>query len=128
MEVPGAALDVGEIDRGLTLTFTTLDPSQVDPMRSAVERLARSFRSGEHDHRHGRHAAHRIDEHWHYTGFPQAEITVLELPNGARIELRASLERDVAALRAEARAEAEMMRRGACPLLPAELAARPPPG
>lgn len=127
MEVPGAALDVNEIDKGLALSFTTIDRDSVATMRAAVERLAHSFRNGENDHLHDRHGEARPRRvHWHYTGFPTARVEVVQLANGARIELRAAGDTTVDALRREAWAEAEMMRRGACPLLPTELAAQPP--
>jgi len=120
MEIPGASLDVDRIEDGIALDFTTIDRRFVPRMRAAVRHLAVSYSDGEDDHVHTRHE-HASDQHYHYDGFPDAAVSYHELRRGGRIELRATEPDRVQSLRQEVREEAEMMRRGACPLLPGQM-------
>lgn len=124
MEVPGASVDVDTIEGGIALTFTTIDAGSIAEMRASVHHLATAFQHGEEDHEHARFAG-QPHGHYRYEGFPSAHVNVVDLDTGARIELTAAADTRVPDLRAEARAEADLMRRGACPLLPMELAGQP---
>lgn len=121
MEIPGASLDVDSLDDGIALDFTTIDRRFVGRMRASVQHLAASYSDGENDHVHTRHEGDG-ELHYHYDGFPDAAVRYDDIRAGGRIELRATEPGRVESLREEVRAEAEMMRRGACPLLPGQTA------
>lgn len=114
MEVEGAHLDTDPTEQGMAIAFHTSNRASIGALRDAVAALAATYREGADSH------AHRsLDEAPHasaYHAFDDAEVRVTELADGARIELVASDARRLGALRERVRAEATMMRRGACPI------------
>jgi hypothetical protein len=113
MMVPSVRVEEADIERGASVTFTTTTRDRVDDLRSRVRRMAammeahhgQSAPTGANGMRHGMHA------------LPPSHVNVVDVADGAKIELQAIDTGDVDALRAHVREHSEMMRAGTCPMM-----------
>ncbi len=110
----GAQVTEENIDGGVALVFTTTDPSRVDMLRAHVQRMATM--PGWSGQGRGPMA------------MPPSTATAVDIPNGARLELRARDPNDVTALRERAQYRTAHMRSGQCPMMQASAGQQPPPG
>lgn len=104
MQIPGVSLRAEDIEGGVALVFTTTEPDEVAALQQSVRAMAPT------------HAQQPASAEGLILE-PSAELTVVDLPDGARLDLRAEDPRDVASLRRQGRMRADLMIRGACPLL-----------
>lgn len=105
MMLEGAQVSVVDIDRGVAMTFTTDREEDVDALRQRVRAMASM---------HERHAGMMGGE----MAMPPSTASVVDVPDGARLELVATDEADVGSLRQHASAHAEHMRgRQGCPMM-----------
>lgn len=112
MMLSGAEMTVEEIEGGSAMTFTTASAGDVEDLRARVRGMA------------AMHEQHAGMGHGMMAGMPRAEVSVVELPNGARLELRATDPADVEQLRRHAAVHADHMRtRRTCPMMTAAEAA-----
>ena len=109
----GAQVREQDIEGGVALTFTSEDPAQVDTLRAHVQRMARM--PGWSGQGRGPNA------------LPPSDAFAVDVPNGARLELRARAPADVLALRDAARARTDRMRAGECPRMRASAGRAQPP-
>lgn len=98
----GAQVSVEDTPDGAALIFTTDRPEQVDELRNRVRKMAE---------RHEQRAELRRERG---APVPDASVSVVDLPEGARLELSAQDPADVEALRAHASRRAERMQ--SCPM------------
>ncbi len=120
MEVPGTGIRVAEIDSGLAVTFDSVAPASVRPLRAAVRRFAEAVRHGHvvHHHRHAsRAAAFARRFRARHGALPSLRVVVRDVRGGAVLELRAVDASEVDRARANLRAVIGIMQRGVCPLL-----------
>ena len=111
MQVPGVQLDTEDIEGGAALVFTTTEPAHVEELRALVRAMVPAS-----EHQEPASAEGLVLE-------PPAALLVVDVPGGARLDLRAEDPSDIAALRRQARMRADLLLRGACPLLPPQHAA-----
>lgn len=109
MMLPGAEVEVEDTEDGVAMTFTTERTSEVEALRSHVREMA-ALRE--------QHAATRPGRG--RRALPPSTSRVVDVPNGARLELAARDADDVDALRQRASMHAERMRdRRGCPMMDA---------
>lgn len=112
MMISTANMTVEEIEGGSAMTFSTDDAGQVEELRTRVRRMGEM------------HEQHAGMGHGMMAAMPEAQASVVDVPNGARLELRATNPADVEALRRHAAVHAEQMRtRRTCPMMTAAEAA-----
>lgn len=121
MLVPDVTVASAELDGGASLTFTTTESEQVDDLRSRVRAMADHVEDrpsggmgqggmGQGGMGHGRGTPSSAP-------MPSARAQVVEVPGGARVELRAIDPAEVDALRERVREHGQAMRAGSCPMM-----------
>lgn len=120
MEVPGTGIRMLDVEGGIAVVFDTVTADAVEPLRQAVRALQQSY-MGEHDghaHDHSAKALELARQFRSVNGeLPPHSVDVTDVERGARIEVLAEDEADVALLRTKMRAEIATMQRGVCPLV-----------
>lgn len=118
----GTDVTVEQTRRGVALVFTTPLAYEVEEVRARVQSMA-FMHEQQVGHDHEREALLRRGAHDERDmgdplgAMPPSVASVVQVPNGARLELRADDPADVEALRVHATLRAEQMRIGrSCPV------------
>ena len=105
MALEGADVEIGDIEDGVAVTYTTPRAQDVEELRERVRAMAAL---------HEQRAATRPGRGRH--ALPPAAASVVDVPEGARLELTAVDPGDVEALRARMAMRAERTA-GRCPMM-----------
>jgi hypothetical protein len=121
---PSTDVTAQDIEGGAALVFTTNDPSELPMLRTRARELAQYVERmdaipqgpvGMGAELEGGPSAEIGRE----VAIPASTVNVVDVENGARLDVLARQSADIASLRALARAQAEQMRAGECPMMQA---------
>lgn len=124
MAMQGVRVEVSNIQGGIAMTFTTQE-GDADNLRERVEHLAEMYekrheRQGMMWHDMGGDMGHRGGHEAQRGMMPQVDTNVVEVENGARLELMPRDEANLDALREHVRMHQQRMQAGACWMLQEE--------
>lgn len=118
MMLEGAEVSVENIDQGVAMTFTTDRSEDVPELRERVRGMATM-----HEQHAGMMEGGMMGGQGGMSAMPPSTVSVVDVPQGARLELVASEAADVDSLRQHASMHAEHMRgRQGCPMMGAPAA------